>query len=348
LDNTARPAEKQDLNRHQAVSVLGAGSWGSTLAWLLAGAGKSVKLWSHDQQKAEAMRRQRHSQGALKVAFNEQIEVTSDLSEAIGDVEVVLLCCTSQAMRAVCERLSNHFGSGKIDKAPILVSAAKGLELHSLKRMSEVIDEILPNLSVCALSGPNLAAEMLAGLPTAAVIASKELSTAVYVQKVLSVPKLRIYSNTDLAGVELGGTLKNVIAIAAGGSDGLNLGANAKAALLTRGLAEMTRIAVYMGAKPSTLAGLAGMGDLFASCAGPLSRNYRLGMEMARGKSLAQIRQEIGAVIEGITTCEAVCELSKRVGVQLPIAELVQDTLLGTITPEKAIMQLMARPLASE
>jgi glycerol-3-phosphate dehydrogenase (NAD(P)+) len=332
----------------ETICVLGAGSWGCTLAFLFASAGKGVRLWAHNEKKAVAMNESRQSLGPLKVELCERIEITSSLARALEAVEVVVLCCPSQAMRDVCNEIALHFSAHPKAKKPIMVSAAKGLELNSLKRMSEVIEEILPGFFVCALSGPNLAPEMVSGLPTAAVIASKELSTAVYVQKVLSVPKLRIYSNTDLAGVELGGTLKNVIAIAAGGSDGLNLGANAKAALLTRGLAEMTRIAVYMGAKGSTLAGLAGMGDLFASCAGPLSRNYRLGMEMARGKSLAQMKVEIGAVVEGITTCEAVCELSKRVGVQLPIAELVQATLLGTTPPEKAIMALMARPLASE
>jgi glycerol-3-phosphate dehydrogenase (NAD(P)+) len=274
--------------------------------------------------------------------------VTSELSGALKDTEVVLLCCNSQAMRDLSERLQEFFSGTASGKRPILVSTAKGLELSSLKRMSEVIGEVLPDVPVCALSGPNLAGEILSGLPTAAVVASNDLDVAATVQKLLSVAKFRIYSNADIKGVELGGTLKNVIAIAAGGSDGLNLGANAKAALLTRGLAEMTRIAVHLGAKPSTLAGLAGMGDLFATCAGHLSRNYRLGLEMARGKSLEQVQQEVGSVIEGVPTTAAVCELSKRVGIELPIAELVQSTLLGETAPGKAIMALMARPLVTE
>lgn len=327
------------------IAVLGAGSWGSTLAWLFASAGRQVNLWTRSPEKATALERERQIKKSL---LPTEMMVTADLSVALQEAEVVLLCCNSQAMRNLSEKLKEHFNGAGKDKRPILVSTAKGLELSSLKRMSEVIAEVLPDLPVCALSGPNLAGEILSGLPTAAVVASDNLEVAAGVQKLLSVAKFRVYSNADIIGVELGGTLKNVIAIAAGGSDGLNLGANAKAALLTRGLAEMTRISMPLGAKASTLAGLAGMGDLFATCAGHLSRNYRLGLEMARGKSIEQVQQEVGSVIEGVPTTAAVCELSKRVGIELPIAELVQSTLLGETTPGKAIMSLMARPLVTE
>jgi glycerol-3-phosphate dehydrogenase (NAD(P)+) len=327
------------------IAVLGAGSWGSTLAGLLAAAGKHVRLWTRNPEKALTIE---HDLRFNKSLLPHDLMVTSDLPLALKESEVILLCPNSQAMRDLCQVLGAYFDSANPKKKPILVSTAKGLELQSLKRMSEVILEVLPEFPVCALSGPNLAGEILSGLPTAAVVASQELTTAASVQQALSVAKFRVYSNTDIVGVELGGTLKNVIAIAAGGSDGLNLGVNAKAALLTRGLAEMTRLSVYLGAKGSTLAGLAGMGDLFATCAGPLSRNYRLGLEMARGKSIEQVRQEVGSVIEGVPTTAAVCELSKRLGVELPIADLVQSTLLGETTPAKAIMALMARPLASE
>jgi glycerol-3-phosphate dehydrogenase (NAD(P)+) len=231
---------------------------------------------------------------------------------------------------------------------PLLVSAVKGIELDSLKRMSEIIEEELPGLELCVLSGPNLAKEILQDLPTAAVIASKNASAASLVQKYLSVPKFRLYTNTDVIGVELGGTLKNVIAIAAGCADGLNLGANAKAALITRGLSEISRLAVFLGAKPTTLAGLAGMGDLLATCASPLSRNYHLGLEMAKGKSLQSILKETGAVIEGITTTTAICKISQNLNIELPIAKLVQAFLDGSLSPSEAIMALMNRPLISE
>jgi glycerol-3-phosphate dehydrogenase (NAD(P)+) len=339
------------LNSHpqqESIAVLGAGIWGTTLAWLLACAGKSVCLWSRNPARIDALKRERKITHPLPLQFPQEIEFTSDLGQSLRSAGVALLCCTSQSTRLVVNDIKAQLGGQSQTKLPILVSAVKGLELESLKRMSEVIAEVIPNASVCALSGPNLAIEIMKGLPTAAVVASHDLTTAGHVQKILSVSKFRIYSNTDIVGVELGGTLKNVIAIAAGGSDGLNLGVNAKAALITRGLAEMTRLAIYMGAKPTTMAGLAGMGDLIATCMGPLSRNYRLGQELARGKKIEQIKQEVEGVIEGIPTTEAVCELSKRLGVELPIADLVQNFISGAITPEKAIMTLMARPLASE
>lgn len=330
------------------IALLGAGTWGTTLARLLSLSGKQVCLWGRNHSKVEKLKTERKIERPLAVSIPKAIEITSDLEAAINSASIVLICCTSQSMRPLMQNVKECLSNRQVRKPKVLVSVVKGLELNSLKRMSEVISEIAPELAVCALSGPNLAAEMLLDLPTAAVVASQDAAVAAYVQKALSVPKFRIYSNTDIIGVELGGTLKNVIAIAAGGSDGLKLGVNAKAALLTRGLAEMSRLSVSLGARGSTLSGLAGMGDLFATCAGPLSRNYRLGMEMAHGKSLEQIRQEIKAVIEGIPTTEAVCALSKKIGVDLPIAELVNNALLGAMTPEKAILSLMARPLASE
>jgi glycerol-3-phosphate dehydrogenase (NAD(P)+) len=336
-------------NLHQeSIAVLGAGIWGSTLAWLLSSAGKSVCLWSRDRGLVEKLKRDHKIEKPFSLQLGSSVSFSNDLAECLQSSDIVLICCTSQSMRAVCHQIKPHLPAQTEERKTILVSAVKGLELTSLKRMSEVIIEVIPNISVCALSGPNLAAEIMQGLPAAAVIASHDITTAARVQKILSVSKFRVYSNTDIVGVELGGTLKNVIGIAAGGSDGLNLGVNAKSALITRGLAEMTRLAVYMGAKPATMAGLAGMGDLIATCMGPLSRNYRFGQELARGKKVEQIRQEMEGVIEGIPTTEAVCELSKRLGVELPIAELVQNFISGAVTPEKAIITLMARPLASE
>jgi glycerol-3-phosphate dehydrogenase (NAD(P)+) len=208
--------------------------------------------------------------------------------------------------------------------------------------------EELPSAKISVLSGPNLAKEILLGLPAAAVIASEDLAVANFVQNLISVPRFRLYTNTDVVGVELGGSLKNVIAIAAGAADGFDLGANAKSALLTRGLAEIARLAVHLGARPTTLAGLAGMGDLLTTCSSSLSRNYNLGLQMAKGKSLKNIMQETGAIIEGVTTTEAACELSKKINVELPVASLVQAFLTGSLTPNQAITTLMNRPLISE
>jgi glycerol-3-phosphate dehydrogenase (NAD(P)+) len=330
------------------VAVLGAGIWGVTLASILAKSGKTVQLWSRDSDRFRELKKTRRIEKPTALELSPAICFADDLGEALRSASVAIISVTSQSMRLVCSQIKQALEGTPKERSPILVSAVKGLELDTLKRMSEVINEIVPHVSVCALSGPNLAAEMIQGLPTAAVVASQDITTAAHVQKILSVPKFRIYSNTDLIGVELGGTLKNVIAVAAGGSDGLRMGINAKAALITRGLAEMTRLAIYMGAKSSTLAGLAGMGDLIATCAGPLSRNYRLGYQLACGNTIESIKQETEGVIEGIPTAEAVCELSKRLGVELPIADLVQTSFLGEITPEKAILALMARPLVSE
>lgn len=327
------------------VAVLGAGSWGSTLSWLLANAGREVRLWTQDAAKAERINSTHLIERPLKIEIPHQVIASSDLGETVAGADVILFCCTSQSTRSLAERLKPHL---KNSKASVIVSAVKGLELSTLKRMSEVISDVIPELPVCSLSGPNLAAEILVGLPTASVIACSNIGVALDVQKVVSLPGLRVYSNDDLIGVELGGTLKNVIAIAAGASDGLHLGSNAKATLLTRGLAEMTRLAVRLGAKPGTLAGLAGMGDLFATCAGPNSRNYRLGMEFAQGKQLEEVLTGLEAIAEGVPTAEAVCELSKRLGLELPIAEQVDAALKGKTTPKGAIMTLMGRPPSSE
>ena len=337
------------------IAILGAGSWGATLAALLAQSGKQVLLYARNQDKAAAIESGRQvTAGQLSIEIPQTVSVTSNLGEAAG-CEVILFCCTAQSMREQALALKDALGaplengeSNLLIENLRLVSAAKGIELKTTQRMSTVLQEVFPRASVCALSGPNLAGEISAGLPAASVIASASLETARGVQKMLSVSALRLYANDDLIGVELGGALKNVIAIAAGCVDGLKLGTNAKAALMTRGLAEITRMAVAMGAKATTLSGLSGMGDLVATCYSSLSRNYRLGHELAQGASLEDIQLRLGTVAEGVTTCEAVCELSQKLGIELPIAQQVNATLRGSTTPKQAIMTLMSRPLASE
>jgi glycerol-3-phosphate dehydrogenase (NAD(P)+) len=343
-------ASPDPLIADERIAILGAGTWGSTLAWLYGSSGRPVSLWSHDSAKAELISRQRRLDKPVAVPFPDSVYIFSELSHAIDKATLIVFCCTSQSMRQVAEHVSGTLTAavknGK--QRPVLVSAAKGLELSTLKRMSEIISESIPGLPVCALSGPNLAGEILQSQPAASVVACADFEVARYAQRRLSAKGFRVYSHDDLLGVELGGTLKNIIAIAAGCSDGLGLGANARAALMTRGLAEMTRLAVALGAKPLTLSGLSGMGDLFATCTSPLSRNYRLGKEMAQGSDRDQALAAVGATAEGVTTTYAVCELSKRLAIELPIAEQVEATLKGKTTPEGAIMTLMARPLASE
>ena len=352
------------------IAVLGAGAWGLTLAslWVKRSPAHEVVVYCRDQVKAERLRQTRVMDKPRGFSIAQEVLVADSLDQCVKGASVIVFACTSQAVRPLAEQIKpllaavGHgslgslstlpslpsIGHGLDDKLPVLVSAVKGLELGSLLRMSEVLQEVLPDQLAAALTGPNLSEEILSGMPAASVVASSDLELARALQETLSASKFRVYANDDLVGCELGGTLKNIIAIAAGSCDGLGLGLNAKAALLTRGLAEMTRLAVRLGAKPTTLAGLAGMGDLFATCGSPLSRNYRVGFELVRGKSLDEILTGLGAVAEGVTTTAAVCELSKRLGLELPIAEQVQSTLKGNSTPAGAIMALLSRPLASE
>ncbi len=346
------------------IAVLGAGSWGGTLARSFALAGKDVSLWTRDEEKAAHLSKTRLLDKPLSIDFPASIQISADLEACLDDRQIIVLACTSQTMRSVahlvrsklkCMTLSPvaaglaHTESlNKAEGLPVLVSAAKGLELESFLRMSQILEEIMPELSVCTMSGPNLAMEILKGLPTASVIACKDDSIAKFVQRSLSIPTLRLYSNTDISGVELGGSFKNVIAIAAGGLDGLALGTNAKAALITRGLAEMTRLAVTLGARANTMAGLAGLGDLMATCSSELSRNYRLGKLIARGSSPQEAIESLGAVAEGVYTAKAVCQLAEKMNIELPIAMQVEASLRGDLSPQKAILNLMNRPLVSE
>ncbi len=339
----------------RAVTILGAGSWGLTLANLWCHSGRTVKVYCRNEANALKLSTTKLMEKPRAQQIAAEVLITSSLEESLSDTSLIVFACTSQAMRELagrvvqCQALSKN---GNIDK--VVVSATKGLELGTQLRMSEILaatfgsGESNIEAKVASLSGPNLADEVLSGLPTASVVASADFELARSLQSQLSAPKFRVYASDDPVGVELGGTLKNVIAIAAGICDGLSLGVNAKASLLTRGLAEITRLAVRLGAKPHTMAGLAGMGDLFATCSGPLSRNYRVGYEMARGRPLSLILDELGSVAEGVTTTESVCELSQRLGLELPIAWQVESTLKGKSTPAGAIMALLSRPLAKE
>lgn len=348
----------EPVGGQEKIAVLGAGSWGATLANLLARNGKNVCLWSHTQEKARVLSTRRALEKPFGVEFPDNLEITGELDACLAGTQIVLFCCPAQAMREIAHSVAQHIkvkvATGQASSAlpagdlPVLVSAAKGLELHTFKRMTEILQECVPQTPACSLSGPNLAKEVLQGLPTASVVACENAETAHYVQRLLSVPTFRLYTNTDVAGVELGGALKNVVAIAAGAVDGLNLGGNAKAALITRGLAEISRLSERLGARPTTLLGLAGVGDLVATCYSALSRNYSLGLDMAQGVSFPDAQQRAGAVVEGVTTTYAVCELSKDLGIQMPIAEQVAAALRGETTPKGAIMTLMARPLSSE
>lgn len=343
------------------IAVLGSGSWGATLSRILALGGRDVSMWCRNADKAAVLKTTRRVETPLVIELPSTVVVTSDLADCIQDREVILFCCTSQSMRIVASQVAaalrrespvavaSAAGTSAAGGArPALVSAVKGLELGTLMRMSQILQEVLPDLPVCCLSGPNLAKEILDGRPTASVVACTDSEVAKSVQASLNLSVLRLYSNKDIVGVELGGALKNVIAIAAGAVDGLNLGTNARAALITRGLAEMSRLAIALGAQPGTLSGLAGMGDLVATCSSPLSRNYRLGYQIARGEAPAQAEAGLGAVAEGVSTAYAVVSLARQLNVEMPIAAQVEQTLKGECRPDTAIMNLMSRPLSSE
>ena len=326
------------------IAILGSGAWGTALALSLAGKGHRVTLWSHAPAQGEALRRDHENRAYLPgFPLGPEIHLTSDLAEA-AQAEILLGVVPSQHLRATCEALAPHLRAQHI-----VVSATKGIEDASCLRMSEVIEEVLRArglaLPVGVLSGPSFAQEVAAGAPAAVTLAFTDAVLATRLQQELSTPSMRLYRNEDLVGVELGGALKNVIAIAAGVVDGLGLGHNAAAALITRGIAETTRLALACGGRRETLAGLSGIGDLVLTCTGALSRNRLVGTELGRGRQLPQILAGLhGKVAEGVRTTSAALGLAARHNVTMPITEQVSAVLAGTTAPLQALNDLMARP----
>jgi glycerol-3-phosphate dehydrogenase (NAD(P)+) len=332
------------LNR---LAVIGSGSWGTALARVLAPRFDSVHLWAHDPGLADRIR-ETHSNDSYLPGFNlpPNIEPTSELPAAIEAADCVLLAVPSQHLRGVFRLMLPALAG-----VPPLVSATKGIETHSLQRMSEVLkDEASSRFSprIAVLSGPTFAREVARGEPAALVIASTDADLAQSVQHAFSGPTFRLYTNDDPAGVEIGASLKNVIAIGAGIVAGLGLGNNTVAALVTRGLAEITRLAVALGGKPATLAGLAGLGDLVLTCTGDLSRNRRVGIELAKGRTLDEILASTNMVAEGVETTSAAVELARRCGVEMPITEQMYSVLKKGKPAREGIRELMERTLKSE
>lgn len=327
------------------LTVLGAGCWGLTLAWMLADNFDEVVVWGREQDIPEELRLNKRLSKPLEVQLPEKVQVTSNLSEAINNAEIILLVVATSGIRPVCEQLK----IAGIKDEQILVNASKGIELPSLMRMSEVIKDVLPNQSLAILSGPTLAKEVLMGLPTAASVACEDMEIAKKVQHACTVPsKFRLYANNDVIGVELGGSLKNVIAIASGFAHTMGLGDNCSGALLTRGMAEIARVSVKLGANPSTLYGLSGMGDLIATCSSPMSRNYTVGSMLAKGKKIDDILAELGSVAEGVKTSKAVCELAKKLDIEAPISSAIYEAVYTDITPKELLDKLMNRKLKEE
>jgi glycerol-3-phosphate dehydrogenase (NAD(P)+) len=328
------------------VAVLGAGSFGTCLAMLGARVG-DVSLWAREPAVADAINRDHRNPRYLKEAeLPESIRATSDLAEALRNREMVIVAVPSHGVREL-------LGAARVHLQPeaILVSTVKGIEAETGYTMHRVMQDVLheshhPHI-VC-LSGPSFAAEVAQGKPTVVTLAAAEEAYAISVQTTLSSPFFRCYSSSDVIGVELGGALKNVVAIAVGTCDGLDAGMNARAALMTRGLAEITRLGVAMGADPLTFQGLSGMGDLVLTCTGDLSRNRHVGLELGRGRKLPEILGEMSEVAEGVRTTRAAVALARRRGVEMPIAEVVQAVLDEELGVEEAAVRLMTRQLRGE
>jgi glycerol-3-phosphate dehydrogenase (NAD(P)+) len=333
------------------IAVIGSGAWGTTLARLVAAAPQNVAgaarvtLYEHQPERAAQMERARENRDFLPgYPLPEGLRVTADLGAALAGAEIVVMVTPSQRMREQARQVAPLLAPDAL-----VVSASKGLEVGSHLRMTEILArELDAGVTLAALSGPNLAAEIARGLPAGAVVACADAEAAVRVRAALSAPTFRVYSSDDLIGVELGGALKNIIALGVGVNDGLGYGDNAKATFMTRGLAEMSRLALAAGANPLTLAGLTGLGDLIATCSSPLSRNRTLGLELAAGKSLEEALAGRKSVTEGVATSRAALELAENLGVELPITEQIARVLFDGKPVREAVTSLMERDLKHE
>ena len=329
------------------LAVIGGGSWGTALASVLSPQAEWVRLWVFEEDLANRIQATRENDVFLPgYKLPEHLEATSSLDCALAGADIVLSVMPSKHARRLYREMLPHLHPNMI-----FVSATKGIESNGLLRMSEVVQGVVrakfePRVAV--LSGPSFAREVARGDPTAIVVASNDPAAAQQVQSKFSGRTLRLYTNQDPVGVEVGAALKNVIAISAGICHGLGLGNNAQAALITRGLAEITRLAVAMGGQEKTLAGLAGLGDLVLTCSGGLSRNRKVGMELAEGKSLSQIVGSMRMVAEGVETCDAAVALAEKFNVDLPIIQQMHAVLHGSKTPQAALRELMDRSLKSE
>lgn len=328
----------------ERVTVIGVTAWGLTLSLLFARAGSSVTLLARSETEAATVRWLRTEPRRIAgLRLPDSVTITSESDAALTGATIVVLAVPAQSMRSNARRLRFDPMSRQV-----VVSAAKGVELGTGLRMTEVLGETAPDgVDLCALSGPNLAGEIARGLPATCVVAGPSAAAA-RAQRALASPGFRVYTHSDVIGVELGGALKNIIALAAGICDGLDYGDNAKAALITRGLAEITRLGVALGANPATFAGLSGLGDVIATCASPLSRNRRVGEALGIGRSLQETLAELDHVAEGVTTTTAACELARRLNVDLPITFGLERVLRGEITAIEGARLLMEREQRSE
>ena len=329
------------------AAIIGATTWGTALGILLAQNDVPVTLLARTEAEAQTLSSQRRNARFLPDSpFPDLLTVTSESESALGKANLVVIAVPSDRLRENVQRIKSHLQPGVI-----LLSATKGLELPTARRMSQVLEDELPaglHSGICVLSGPNLAKEIMDGKAASTVIAGRNPEAAQQAQNALMSASFRVYTSPDVLGVELAGALKNIVALGAGIGDGMDAGENAKAAFITRGLAEMTRLGIAAGADPLTFAGLAGLGDVVATCSSPLSRNRYVGEQLAKGRTWPEIRESMDNVAEGVNATQAALVLAQELGVEMPIAEMASRVLFDGLSPQKAMAELMSRPARSE
>lgn len=326
------------------ISIIGAGSWGTALAWLLHNNGHEVLVWSIVEEEIEMLRTKReHEQKLPGVKLPEDMEFTTDLQESLTDRDLVVLAVPSPFTRSTSQKMAPFVREGQI-----IVNVAKGIEEATLMPLSEIIEQEIPQANVAVLSGPSHAEEVGKGLPTTCVVGAKTKETAEYIQNIFMSPVFRVYTSPDVLGIELGAALKNVIALAAGTADGLGYGDNTKAALITRGIAEISRLGIAMGARAETFFGLSGIGDLIVTCASVHSRNRRAGYLMGKGYTMQQAMDEVKMIVEGVYSAKAALALSKKYNVDMPIIVEVNHVLFDGKPAGQAVSDLMLRDKREE
>lgn len=321
-----------------SIGILGAGSWGTALAVLLGNKGHQVTLWSHREEAARRLARDRENEKLPGVKIPEPVDITWDLEKALKNRDVLVLAVPSSQMRSTCCRIASGTETGQI-----LVSVSKGIEDGTFATMTDMIREEIPGADAAVLSGPSHAEEVGRGLPTTCVVGASSEKTAKYLQDVFMSPVFRVYISPDILGIELGGALKNVIALAAGIADGLGYGDNTKAALITRGIAEIARLGMKMGGRLETFSGLTGIGDLIVTCASVHSRNRRAGVLIGQGYTMEEAMKEVNMVVEGVFSTKAAVALARKYQVELPIIEQVSQVLFEGKSPRDAVSTLMLR-----
>lgn len=326
------------------ITIIGAGSWGTAIAVLLSGKGMNVRLWARDDELIENIRSTRENSVYLPgIILKQNIDVSSDIEYCCSGSKIIIIAAPSHAMRDMCGKIK-EFSS----KKQIIVSLAKGIENVTLLRMSEIINELLPENEVAVVSGPSHAEEVAKGIPTAVVASSRKREVAEYIQDIFMSPLFRVYTNPDIIGVELGGALKNIIALGAGIIDGLGLGDNTKAAVMTRGIVEIARLGESLGASRSTFAGLSGIGDLIVTCTSMHSRNRRAGIAIGQGKSVEEVLGSTKMVVEGIRTTKSAYLLAKRQNVDMPITQEIYNLIFGKADIRNSVMNLTMRSKTHE